>query len=611
MTSPYDTRNRILIVDDNPAIHDDFTKILGDPEQREEFTQLDAALFGESSRPRMGFELSSAHQGQDAIDMIAAANQSATPYAMAFVDVRMPPGIDGVETTARVLELDPDIQIVLCSAYSDYSWEDVRLRIGDTDRVLFLRKPFDSMEVQQLAATLVRKADLAKMLARRMGDLEQMVASRTHELEQANEQLRRDTARRLREERQLRFSQRLEALGRLTASIGHEINNPLSYMLANLGFARKVLSDIAVAGTITLEQLEDLDDLCESTSTGANRIGEVVSSIRSFSRFESATLGNVSLDTAIRKAALLSSNQVHHSADVELDIGDAATVRADMGRLEQVIVNLLLNADQAVRGRDNPRICVRTKTADNGSAVVEVSDNGAGISEHDLERVFDPFFTTLPVGEGTGLGLTICREIVSQFSGTIDIDSQVGAGTTVRIALPAVASCDVHGPDCTSMETIPVVSRTEISPDGQFAEGTGRIPTERKFRVLVVDDDPLVRKAVGRSLTEFEVFTADGVASATKLYAQTEIDLVLSDVMMPSGGGDQLYAELEAMGPGHAERVVFLTGGAFSSEIQSFLDGTGRLQLIKPLPAHRLRKIIRQQLQLVGPNLRSSTTTPA
>jgi len=181
--------HRILIIDDNPAIHADFRKILCPTEiGQREIKGMEAVLFGarEAESEPIKFELASAFQGQEGLAMVQQSVATNRPYALAFVDVRMPPGWDGVETIARILEASPQLQIVVCSAYSDYSWEELRRKIGQPDNVLVLKKPFDEVEVQQLAHALTQKWLLGRQAQLQMAALEAAVEQRTAELLQAN-----------------------------------------------------------------------------------------------------------------------------------------------------------------------------------------------------------------------------------------------------------------------------------------------------------------------------------------------------------------------------------------------------------------------------------------
>jgi predicted signal transduction protein with EAL and GGDEF domain len=185
---------RVLIVDDNRSIHEDFRKTLGQGEgSHDELAALDEALFGERAAVNADvFELTSAFQGEEALELVERARAEGQPYALAFVDVRMPPGLDGIATTGRLLEQDPEINIVICSAYSDHGWDEMTEMIGNTDRVLILKKPFDTIEVRQLAHALRRRWELARMVALKVDDLTAIVDAKTRELETANVELKKE-----------------------------------------------------------------------------------------------------------------------------------------------------------------------------------------------------------------------------------------------------------------------------------------------------------------------------------------------------------------------------------------------------------------------------------
>jgi two-component system cell cycle sensor histidine kinase/response regulator CckA len=183
---------RILIIDDNPTIHEDFRKILCPADHScSAASRLAAALFDQAQpvAQSMNFELDSAHQGQEGLEMVKKALAENRPYAMAFVDVRMPPGWDGIETIARIWEIYPQLQIVVCTAYSDYSWEAMQAKVGQPDNLVILKKPFDNVEVQQLALALTRKWLLNIQAGFKLAELEAKVESRTAELVEANKSL--------------------------------------------------------------------------------------------------------------------------------------------------------------------------------------------------------------------------------------------------------------------------------------------------------------------------------------------------------------------------------------------------------------------------------------
>ena len=180
---------RILVIDDNEAIHGDFKTILGGGGNSADaiMAEKEDALFGSAEKDTdASFKVDSVYQGKEGLEKVQQALQNGQPYAMAFIDIRMPPGWDGVETVKRIWEVDSDIQIVLCSAYSDYRYSDIMEKIGRRDNLLFLRKPFDNIEITQLAHALTRKWWLAKRTALDMNKLEQSVREKTKKLEKTN-----------------------------------------------------------------------------------------------------------------------------------------------------------------------------------------------------------------------------------------------------------------------------------------------------------------------------------------------------------------------------------------------------------------------------------------
>jgi two-component system, cell cycle sensor histidine kinase and response regulator CckA len=207
--NPHKNR-RILIIDDNRSIHADFHKILSQGEATHAALEVsEEALFGcaPTKERQIPFEVDSAYQGQEGVAMVKKALEEGRPYAMAFVDIRMPPGWDGVETTQKTCEIDSEIQIVICTAYSDYSWEEMFDRIGNDDRMVVLKKPFDTVEALQLAHALTEKWWLSQQSKQKIEDLEKIVAERTRELLQANENLQAEVEEHKQAEKMLRESE--------------------------------------------------------------------------------------------------------------------------------------------------------------------------------------------------------------------------------------------------------------------------------------------------------------------------------------------------------------------------------------------------------------------
>src|SRR5438552_5822738 len=208
--SPSDKNRRVLVIDDNRAIHDDFRKILCPIHaSAAALDSTEAALFGSPTNAvsQIQFKVDSAYQGQEGLIRVKEALSEGLPYAMAFVDVRMPPGWDGVETTQKIIEIDPDIQIVICTAYADYSWDELFEKIGNRDGLLILKKPFDAMEAFQLAHSLTEKWWLHQQSRRKMEELESRVAERTLELQRTNHVLQTEVTEHTRAATALRESE--------------------------------------------------------------------------------------------------------------------------------------------------------------------------------------------------------------------------------------------------------------------------------------------------------------------------------------------------------------------------------------------------------------------
>ena len=246
MASPT-TTHRILLVDDNPSIHEDIKKILQLPEE-DQLAAAEADLFGVELAPSAGapvpemhFELHSALQGQEALALVEQSVRDGQRFSMAFVDVRMPPGWNGIETIQRLWQVDPDLEVVICTAYSDYSWKEIIAELGCSDRFLILKKPFESVEVRQLAMTLTSKAALRQAQVQQVVDLEQAVAERSADLIAAKELAEQGS----------------HAKSEFLANMSHEIRTPLNGIVGML----------ELLGTTDLEELKgDMSAMCRPRS---------------------------------------------------------------------------------------------------------------------------------------------------------------------------------------------------------------------------------------------------------------------------------------------------------------------------------------------------------
>ena len=385
------------------------------------------------------------------------------------------------------------------------------------------------------------------------------------------------TAQRRRDE-QLALTDRLSSLGTLVASVAHEINNPLAYTLGNLGLAGAELERITEQlPTALREQIERVIRSLHDAEEGAGRVANTVKELRAFGRMEERSQRPVDPRACVDWALRLTSNQLLHQARLLTNLRDVPHVKANELKLSQVVVNLLTNAVQALTGeREGNEIRVATWTDEHGGAVIEVEDNGRGMSEEVRLSVFEPFFTTKAAAHGTGLGLSICRNIVKSFGGEITVESALGKGTRFRVRLPP-ADAGVLVADETLAPT-PSPPRNSSPPLG----------VARK--VLVIDDEPMIRSLVSRLLSNrFRVTSVEGVRAALGVLNEAQdFDAILCDLMMPGESGIDFFGVLRRLYPDLLRRVAFITGGAVTPHTTKFLETAARPVLNKPFNAQSL-----------------------
>ena len=454
---------RILLVDDMPAIHEDFRKILM-PQALEhgELSAVEAALFGDDAQTPIlsAFELDSAYQGQEALSKIETSLQENRPYAMAFVDMRMPPGWDGVQTIEHLWRSDPRLQVVICTAYADSSWDDILARLEVRDRLLILKKPFDAIEVFQLATALTTKWQMTHDAAAQRTRLEDAVQERTSELRTVNEALQNEIGERKHLEGQLVQSEKLASIGQLAAGVAHEINNPIGYIFSNFGTLEGYIEQLfelltvyeqaeasirepdVAKGLRTLRERVELDFLKEDipvlmreSRQGIVRVRQIVQDLKDFSRVDSKQEWEwADLHKGIDSTLNIVASEIKYKADLVKEYGAIPSIECLASQINQVVMNLVINAAHAM---GDTRGCITIRTGAEGEHVwLEVGDTGSGIPPETLKRIFEPFFTTKPIGKGTGLGLSLSYGIVQKHNGRIEVDSVVDQGTTFRVTLP-------------------------------------------------------------------------------------------------------------------------------------------------------------------------------
>jgi PAS domain S-box-containing protein len=244
----------------------------------------------------------------------------------------------------------------------------------------------------------------------------------------------RDLTERKALEAQLVMADRLASVGRLAATVGHEINNPLAFVLANLEMSLERLA----AGVVDAERAADIAEMLREAREGADRVRTIVRDLKVFSRGESEERTSVDPRRVLDSCVSMARGEIRHRARLEKRYGVTPAVRANESRLGQVLLNLLVNAAHAIPedALDDNLITVATGTDPLGRVVIEVSDTGTGMSDEVRRHIFEPFFTTKPGGVGTGLGLSICQSIVTALGGEITVESALGRGSTFRVSLP-------------------------------------------------------------------------------------------------------------------------------------------------------------------------------
>ena len=668
---------RILIVDDNPSIHEDFRKILGPKTpSRLRVEDAESSLFGPGVAPieRAGFRIDSAFQGQEALTLVQKALRDKDPYVLAFVDVRMPPGWDGVETLDRIWQCAPELQAVICTAYSDYSWDEMTRRLGRTDNLLILKKPFETVEVLQMANALAQKWVLAGQAKLRLDDLDRMVRQRTGELVTANENLQREIEERMRAhaallisderfskafqcspipmaiqsctdhrfvdanqgfielsgyaaeqilqhtgrelqlwaketdrgamayspesqsrnqscllrrrdgttrqtvlsaeplklgatpcllvivqdmtdqlklEAQLRQAQKLEVVGRLSAGIAHEFNNLLTVIQGDVGL-------LLAAKTDGLDKRALLDQIMQASQRAATFTRQLLA----FTRKQVLQARPLDLSVVVLRMKKMLSQLIGENYEIQVDCPPGVpAVLADEGGMEQTLINLVLNARDAMPAggviRFETGLSVLDEAAANSNpdaragrfVWLAVSDHGCGMNSELLARIFDPFFTTKDVGRGTGLGLSTIQGIVKQHEGWIEVASQVGHGSIFKVFLPV----------CDQAPAPP--SANGVQRDSPSEPGRGET-------VLVVEDEPAVRTLASAALKRrgYRVLDAADGHTALEVWKRSagQVDLLLTDMVMPGGmSGGALGRTLQSRKP--QLKVIYTSG--YSPEI--------------------------------------------
>jgi len=378
-----------------------------------------------------------------------------------------------------------------------------------------------------------------------------------------------DVTERLRLERQVTHTDRMTVLGRLAASVAHEINNPLAYAIESLRLARELTRELEAEAAVESPQRKrahQLRQVLHDATEGAERVRMIARDLKSFSHPDEDTRGPVRIDAAIQTAARFVAKRTQARARVELDLQADGIVLADENRLVQIFANLILNASDALPPSSAAVNVIRVSSRrQDFTTIVEVADSGAGVAPELRALVFEPFFTTKPVGEGTGLGLHVTRNLVEALGGSIEVGAapEGGALFTVRV---------------------PTQTGSVLEPAKPPSPSLSPTPRTRMLRVLIIDDEAMITRVFRATLEgECEVEVAlSGRQALERLLAGEQYDFIFCDLMMSDIGGAQLHAELKARAPGREHELIFMTGGVYDPAVAAFLESVDNRCVGKP-----------------------------
>lgn len=458
--------NKIIVIDDDEGIRETYLGIFTPDEESDVLSRGRSLFDGEDApkkaAPTLVYDISLAENGTKGIESVSAAKKNGVPFSVAFIDMKMP-GLNGAETSQKIWKIDPDIKIVIVTAYSEYAPEDI-IAVTGRDDLFYLRKPFNHEEILQFARALTNEWNLE----RKRDILEAQLKQANEALADMNENLKEKVQK---QAAMIVQAEKMASVGLLAAGVAHEINNPIAFINSNLSavktyfkkiiglyekfkeielFLKELNTPRAVGLLADLAEFkskhkiemifEDIEDLADESLDGIGRVKTIVKDLKTFSRIDEAELKAVDINAAIDTTLNMVKNEFKYKAEVEKHYGDLPQVVCYPQKISQVFMNLLINAGQAIEAKG--KIIIETQKVALGRREqdqyigISISDTGCGIPEEHLNKLFDPFFTTKPVGQGTGLGLSIVYEIIKAHDGKIDVDSRPGEGTRFTVLLP-------------------------------------------------------------------------------------------------------------------------------------------------------------------------------
>lgn len=433
---------RILIVDDNEAIHRDFRKILA-PRllSKTNVDNIESALFGddedfkETSNPADGYELEFAFQADAALTMVKKAEEESSPYAIVFTDVRMPPGKDGIHLVGLLLKASPYVEIVIVTAYSDYSWDQLSEKFGWTDRILIQRKPFDGITIKQICSTLTKKWALGCEERKKAARMSSNLA----------------TLERRVEERTARLAQAFKELQNFAYIVSHDLRSPLVSIRGFVSELRFDLEKVLQAVDLLLPNLdeiqqsvlaitlrENIPEAMDFIDTSTSKMDHLIKGILKLARLGHRKFSYELVDFSEVVAQQLKVLAYPIEKDtVKVEVDDLPKAITDRLALEQIIGHLLSNAIKYLKPNQPGEIQISGRCAEDGRVTIAISDNGRGIHKDDMPLIFEIFQRgserDVP---GEGMGLTYVKTLLQRLGGLIWCDSSPDDGATFCFSLP-------------------------------------------------------------------------------------------------------------------------------------------------------------------------------
>ncbi len=474
-----------------------------------------------------------------------------------------------------------DLPIVLMTHHGGSEQNGSSHLSGLLGNVTFLERPFHPVTLISLVSAALRGRRRQYEARDRLVDLSESELRLQRTLETLEQQVEERTAQLRSNEEALRQSQKMEAVGQLTGGIAHDFNNMLTGIIGSLELLRR---------RVSRGKLDDLDSLIDLGVTSANRAAGLTHRLLAFSRRQSLDSKPVDINQLVASMGELLQRSINESIDLDMHLTDGLwTAEADPNQLESALLNLVINARDAMPGGGKLLVDTTNRHLDSvftaaygtlkpGDYVeLSISDTGCGIPEHLMGRVFDPFFTTKPIGQGTGLGLSMIYGFARQSHGHVTIHSEVGKGTTVSLFLPRFVG------ELTALEA----DNPTLLPFANAGE-----------TVLIVEDDPAVRVLVCAVLKELGygfVEAGDADAALPIIESEQRIDLMISDVGLPGMNGRQLAEIGRQIRPDL--KVLFITGYAEHAAVRGgFLD-PGMQLITKPFTFDLLTAKVREMIQ--------------